>query len=321
MTRIVTLADDLALDGPTALTIGKLDGIHIGHRALLRATRAAASEIEGQSVVLTFWPHPLAVLRPGANVPLVTSLGDRLDLITLEGPDYAQVLPFDAGFARQTADFFLEELRDRLGLSVLITGREARMGRGRHAGVDELREIGERLGFEVRIVDPVVLGQRVSSRMVRDLIELPDLERATESLGRLPSYAGRVARGDRRGRELGFPTANVEIESDRVVPARGVYAGRVLVHEGDSRDLHRAVINLGTRPTFGDGRQLLEAHLLEFDQNLYDRPIRIFFEEYLRPERRFDDVDDLKSQITVDIAAALAAERTYPPEFYLPWAD
>ena len=318
MSDIATRGEPLTLDGPTAVTIGKLDGVHLGHRALIQATRAAAGDIGGQSVVMTFWPHPLRVLRPTASVPLLNSREDRLDLLAHAGPDHVEVIPFDEDFARQTADDFLSELRDRLGMSVLVVGREARMGRGRHAGVDELREIGRRLGFELRVVEPVIVGQRVSSQMVRDLIELPDLKRAVESLGRLPSYGGRVARGDWRGRELGFPTANLEIETDRVVPARGVYAGRVLI-SGDDRTLRRAVINLGTRPTFGDGRQLLEAHLLDFDGDLYDRPIRVYFEQYLRPERRFAGVKELKALIDADIAAALANPPTYSPEFYAPW--
>ncbi|MDP6348630.1 MAG: riboflavin biosynthesis protein RibF [Chloroflexota bacterium] len=319
MSDIVTPSEALILDGPTAVTIGKLDGVHLGHRALIQATRAAADHLDGRSLVMTFWPHPLRVLRPTARVPLLNSREDRLDLLAHAGPDHVEVIPFDEEFARRTADDFLAELRDRLGMAVLVVGREARMGTGRHAGVDELSEIGRRLGFDLQVVDPVIVGQRVSSQMVRDLIELPDLERGVESLGRLPSYAGRVARGDRRGRELGFPTANLEIEPDRVVPARGVYAGRVLV-SGEDRALQRAVINLGTRPTFGDGRQLLEAHLLDFDGDLYDRSVRVYFEQYLRPERRFAGVAELKEQIDADIAAALASPPAFPAEFYAPWA-
>ncbi len=320
MSDTATRAEALTLDGPTAVTIGKFDGVHLGHRALIRATCAAAADIGGRSVVMTFWPHPLRVLRPTDSVPLLNSREDRLDLLAHAGPDHVEVVLFDKEFARRTAEEFLSELRDRLGMEVLVVGREARMGTGRHAGVDELGEIGRRLGFDLRVVDPVIVGQRVSSQMVRDLIELPDLERAVESLGRLPSYAGRVARGDRRGGELGFPTANLEIDADRVVPARGVYAGRVLV-AGDEGVLQRTVINLGTRPTFGDGRQLLEAHLLDFDADLYERPVRVYFEQYLRPERRFAGVEELKTQIDADIAAAVASPPIFSPEVYAPWAS
>ncbi len=322
MTVLLAGNEELELEGPTAVTIGKFDGVHIGHRELIRATIAAAGEVEGSSVVLTFWPHPLTILRPDVEIRLLTSLEDRLDLLVGERPDYVRVVTFDARFAGQSADDFLGGLRNTLGMSVLVTGREGRMGRERHAGVQEMRAIGERTGFELKVVKPVVVGQRVSSIMVRDLIELPDIERATEALGRLPSYAGRVDRGDRRGRELGFPTANLEIDQNLSLPANGIYSGRAILNLGHSPEIWPAVINLGVRPTFGENRRLLEAHLLDFDGDIYGERIRIYFEEFLRPERRFQDVDALKLQIATDTAAArLAAGRSLHPERYAPWVD
>ncbi len=320
MTVLVTEDEQLALDGPTAVTVGKFDGVHLGHRELIRATMAAAREIGGSSVVLTFWPHPLAVLRPDIDLRLLNSLEDRLALIAGEGPDYVQVLTFDARMARRSADDFLAGLKETLGMRALVIGREGRMGRDRHAGVGEIRVIGERLGFDLRVVKPVILGQRVSSIMVRDLLNLPDIERATEALGRLPSYAGPVASGDRRGRELGFPTANLEIDGGLALPANGIYSGRALLDDRDSSELRPAVINLGVRPTFGENRQLLEAHLLDFDRDIYGERIRIYFEEFLRPEVRFDNIGALKTQMAADTATArLAADRSLPPALYRPW--
>jgi riboflavin kinase/FMN adenylyltransferase len=322
LTVLVAENENLELSGPTAVTIGKFDGVHVGHRELIRATVAEAREIGGSSVVLTFWPHPLTILRPDVELRLLTSLEDRLDLIGGEAPDFIRVVPFDDQFARQTADDFLSGLRNSLGMSVLVTGREGRMGRERHAGVEEMQVIGMRIGFELKVVKPVVIGQRVSSIMVRDLLKLPDIERATEALGRLPSYAGQVARGDRRGRELGFPTANLEIDKDLSLPANGVYSGRALLSTEDSTELRSAVINLGVRPTFGDNKRLLEAHLLDFDGDIYGEWIRVYFEEFLRPERRFEGVEALKSQIATDTAdARLAAARSVPPNLYVPWSD
>lgn len=322
MTVLVAGDEELALGGPTAVTIGKFDGVHIGHRELIRATIAAADEIGGASVILTFWPHPVTVLRPDVTLRLLSSLEDRLDLIAWEKPDYVQVVSFDTRLAAQSADEFLGGLRKSLGMSVLVAGREGRMGHRRHAGVRDIKLIGERAGFELRVVKPVVVGQRVSSIMVRDLLELPDIERATEALGRLPSYAGRIVHGDRRGRELGFPTANLEVDDGLALPANGVYAGRALLGAGDSAELRPAVINLGVRPTFGKSKRVLEAHLLDFDGDIYGQRMRIYFDEYLRAERRFDSVSALKTQISADTAAGrLSGARGRSPDLYAPWAD
>ena len=322
MTVVIAGNEELTLDGPTVVTVGKFDGVHIGHRELIRATTAVGREIGGSSVILTFWPHPLSVLRPDIHLRLLTSLEDRLDLIAGEEPDYIRIVPFDEGFANRTADDFLSELRESLGMTVLVAGREGRMGRGRHAGAKEIQTIGERTGFQLRIVKPVVVGQRVSSIMVRDLMDLPDMERVAEALGRLPSYAGEIAHGDRRGSELGFPTANLEIGDDVALPANGVYSGRALMGDGNSTELRPAVINLGVRPTFGENKRLLEAHLLDFAGDIYGERIRIYFEDFVRPERRFENVGALIEQIAADTTVARSSlGRSLSPELYSPWLD
>jgi riboflavin kinase/FMN adenylyltransferase len=320
MTIVVEGHEDCQIDGPTAVTVGKFDGVHVGHRELIRVTRDAALGLGGKSIIVTFWPHPLSVLRPDIDLRLVTSLSDRLDLLSGEKPDYIKIITFDRQFAHQHADAFLHNLQVSLGMSAFVIGNEGRIGQDRHAGINEIQSISDDADFQLHVVDPVSQGERVSSLMIRDLLDLRNIEQATSALGRLPSIAGPVVLGAQRGREIGFPTANLTVADDVALLANGVYAGRVLLLGETVPHLHPAVMNLGIRPSFGGGKRVLEAHLLDFSGELYGRQVRIYFEQFVRTECRFSSIDGLKNQILEDIEfAKLACINALPLELYSPW--
>ena len=320
MTIVVEGHEDFAIDGPTAVTVGKFDGVHVGHRKLIHVTRDAALEMGGKSIVVTFWQHPLSVLRPDMDLRLVTSLSDRLDLLSGEKPDYIRIVEFDLQFARQRADAFLHNLQVSLGMAAFVIGSEGRIGQDRHAGIKEIQSIGDDADFQLHVVEPVSQDGRVSSLMIRDLLTLRNIEQATSALGRLPSIAGPVILGAQRGRKIGFPTANLAVGDDVALPANGVYAGRVLLLEETVPRLYPAIMNLGIRPSFGGDERVLEAHLLDFSGDLYGKEVRIYFERFVRPEYGFKSIDGLKSQILEDIEfAKVSCINPVPLELYLPW--
>ena len=302
------------------VTIGKFDGVHVGHQAVIDETVRSAREIEGVSVVINMWPHPATVLAPGVKVSLLTTLEDRLDLIALRTPDHVQIAKFDIHFSKQLAADYLSLLRARLGMEMLVLGEDARLGRDRHAGIDELKVITSRLGVRLKVIDGVGSGGRIGSGLVKKAYSCGDVATAARLLGRLPSYKGIVEKGDCRGRELGFPTANLRVPSDLALPARGIYKGSAVIVDQPERGRLSAVISLGTRPTFVEnGNLLLEVHLLDFDEDLYGTELRVFFEDLIRPEAKFSSAAELVDAMHGDVAAALALpERS--DHLYEPWA-
>ena len=319
MTKVVSADSEFAADGPTAVTVGKFDGVHVGHQAVVDRTLRAAADIGGKSIVVCLWPHPASVLRPGTAVPQLTNLDDRLDLLAYRGPDFVRVVTFDLAFAAQTADEFLMSLRRNLGMEVLTLGADARFGRDRHAGIDELKAITNRIGVRLDVVSFVGEDDPVRSGLVKKAYSEGDIEAASRMLLRLPSYAGRVERGEGRGRDLGFPTANLRVADGVAIPARGVYKGSAIIEDDQSRGRIRGVLNLGTRPTFEDnGDLLLEAHLFDFNSELYGKRLRVYFEKALRPERKFDGVDDLLDALRSDVDAATALPDP-DASLYAPW--
>ncbi|HEY1444716.1 MAG TPA: bifunctional riboflavin kinase/FAD synthetase [Acidimicrobiales bacterium] len=294
--------------GPgTAVTIGAYDGVHLGHRALLRdlCDRAAAAGLS--SVVVTFDRHPAYVVRPESAPKQLTSLEQKLELLADCGVDRTVVVPFDEERANETAEDFVKEvLVDQLSARLVVVGEDFHFGHGRKGNVALLRELGARWGFEVVGVGLTDDGSEpVSSTRIRALLAEGDVEGAARLLGRPHEVRGPVVRGDGRGGpELGFPTANLEIPDDIALPADGVYAGHFRRPDGS---IHQAAINVGRRPTFyepGTAPVLVEAYLLHFDGDLYGEPSRVCFAHRLRDERRFDTVEDLIAQMHQDVAEA-----------------
>jgi riboflavin kinase/FMN adenylyltransferase len=268
---------------PRRVAVGEFDGVHLGHREVIR----------GSDAVLTFEPHPLRVIRPEAAPKLLTSLEIKTELIAELGVEEVVVIPFDEGFAALTpAEFIDRVLVERLGATRVAVGENFRFGH-RAAGDPALLAADRR--FETRIVPLVeVAGEIVSSSHIRGLVWAGEVDLAAKFLGAPFQLQGEVVSGDRRGRELGFPTANIVPDQALVCPGHGVYAARA--------DGVCAAVNVGVRPTFGTGRAvLIEAYLIDYDADLYGRTLRIEFLQRLRGERRFDSVEALVDQMHRDV--------------------
>jgi riboflavin kinase/FMN adenylyltransferase len=290
------------------VTVGNFDGVHRGHRALVERTVELARGRGLRSVVLTFEPHPLRVLAPERAAPALTTLAQKQELLAAHGVDTLAVLPFSRELAAMTAEEFTAGvLASSLRARHVVVGESFRFGRGQSGNVSSLTASGARLGFSVSAVRPVLDGELpVSSSRVREALGRGDVARARALLGRSYFVDGRVVAGDRRGRTLGIPTANLEPENE-LVPARGVYAGRVRTPDGRWRP---AVVNRGRRPTFGGEAESVEAHLLDFDADIYDQVIEVRFRRWLRHEQRFDSIDRLVAQLANDVQQARVLLRT-----------
>jgi riboflavin kinase / FMN adenylyltransferase len=268
------------------VAIGTFDGVHLGHREVIR----------GADTVLTFDPHPLSVIHPEATPKLISTFPVRRDLIAGLGVEELVVIPFDKSFSEQSAEDFVQHvLLDRLGAVAVSVGENFRFGKGARGTPEFLSGHDE---FETRVVPLVeAAGETVSSSHIRGLVAAGEVDQAAEFLGGPFLFEGVVVPGDKRGRELGMPTANLVPDDAYVTPGHGVYAG--------SANGHPAAVNVGVRPTFDTGRGLLvEAHLLDFDGDLYGQTLRIAFLDRLRGEKRFDSVDELVAQMKHDVEDA-----------------
>jgi len=285
------------------VAIGNFDGVHRGHAHIFQQARGLAASLDGESVVLTFDPHPAKVLAPAYAPPLITPLSRKLELIAAEGVDVAVVEPFDRAFAALTPDAFVKEvLADGLGARHVVVGYDFTFGAKRSGTVQLLADLGPRHGFGVTVVPPVsVEGIVCSSTKVREFVLEGRVDGAALVLGRAPEVEGEVVRGDGRGRTIGVPTANVRPATE-LMPKNGVYAGWALRISDKKR--WTAAINVGTNPTFVEGQTTrVEAHLLDCDEDLYGQQLRVGFVARLRDEERFASKDALVAQIHKDIEA------------------
>jgi riboflavin kinase/FMN adenylyltransferase len=280
-------------------TIGVFDGVHAGHAAIFAETIRQAREAGGESLVLTFTTHPRQALF-GAAPPTICSVEERLTRIAALGIDVTVAVPFDDRIRSTPASEFLSEiLGRRLGVKALVLGHDARFGKGREGDASFARN----LGWPVTVVGPVsARGLRVSSGAVRSAITEGRLDDAATLLGRRPTLRGAVVKGDGRGRELGFPTANLALDH-ALRPPRGVYAARVEL-DGEAK---AAVVNIGIRPTFGRSEEVVEVHVPGWTGDLYGRTLEVSLLAAIREELRFASAADLKRQIAADVAAALSS--------------
>jgi riboflavin kinase/FMN adenylyltransferase len=295
-----------------AVTIGNFDGVHRGHQALTAAAIRWARAHGGRAVVLTLDPHPARVLAPGHAPPLLTTLDQKAELLEAVGIDMLAVVPFTPGLQQLEAeDFARRVLAGALGARMVIVGDGFRFGHDRRGDVPALGRLGAELGFEVEGVAPVLHGGRpISSSRVREALVQGQVEEAQALLGRAYFMDGVVVEGERRGRTLGFPTANLDSENE-VVPGAGVYVARCRRAGGPWSG---AVVNVGRRPTFGGRDVSVEAHLLGFEGDLYGSRLRIEFHRRLRGEQRFEGPDALVTQIRTDVARAQAFLAESPAE-------
>jgi riboflavin kinase/FMN adenylyltransferase len=287
--------------GPSAVTVGKFDGVHAGHRAIIAQLKAAADRRGLAATVVTFDRNPLRVLAPEKCPDALVSNAQKAELLEAAGIDATLVLPFDRAFSLQAPeDFVTKILVGALHASVVVVGADFRFGVKGSGDLALLRSLGETHGFEVELIGEVTLHgtRRASSTWIRELLDAGNITAATELLGRLPSIRSTVAHGEQRGRELGYPTANLEpVELEGLIPADGVYAAWATV-DGER---YGAATSIGNNPTFeGVPQKQVEAHLLDQQLDLYGRELTLEFVEYVRPMNKFESMDALAAQMHLD---------------------
>lgn len=293
----------------TVVTVGTFDGVHLGHRDVLARIDTRARELGLRSVLVTFDPHPLRVINPEAAPPLLTVGDERLEIVAESGVDFMAIIPFTPTLQRYSAAEFVDDvLIRRFHVRHLVIGHDHGFGRGREGDVEVLQRLGSERGFAVEVVEAVAdrEGRPISSTLIRRAVAGGDLRRAAEGLGRLYSVSGRVIEGDRRGRELGFPTLNLELpppSSHKLLPPQGVYAVRVQTPSGP----FGGMMNMGPRPTFGDAATSLEVHLFDASLDLYGAYVKVEFVSRLRDTRPFPDASALVAQLAIDERDARAA--------------
>jgi riboflavin kinase/FMN adenylyltransferase len=292
--------DEIEREDRSVLTVGTFDGVHRGHQAIIEYLRSRAQEREGVSTLVSFDPHPRSVVHD-SEVPLLTTVQERADLLVDLGVDRYVVVPFSTEFAQLDPTAYVEEvLVERIGLQEITVGYDHRFGKKRAGDVDLLNELGPRFGFEVDVIPPQKVNEDVvSSRQIRELLrDEGDVSAAADLLGRPYRLHGVVARGEGRGRKIGYPTANLVLEDPRkLVPKRGVYATTVCLPNGERRG---GMMNIGRRPTFDEMDVTVEVHVFDFEGDLYGESLSVQFLQRLRDEQKFDSPDALAMQLSED---------------------
>ncbi|MHB1090502.1 MAG: bifunctional riboflavin kinase/FAD synthetase [Ilumatobacteraceae bacterium] len=292
----------------SVVTIGAYDGVHLGHQAVIRQVRDQARELDCDSIVVTFDKHPAAVVRPESAPKLLTDIHQKLELLAATGVDATFIVAFTEEQAHEDpADFVCRVLVNGLGARLVVVGEDFHFGYQRMGNVVLLGELGRQHDFEVAPIHLVQRGdginEPVSSTAIRRALAGGQVEIATQLLGRPFETRGVVVNGDKRGGQIGFPTANIEVPNSMCLPADGVYAGHCTLPNGSR---YGCAINLGRRPTFFEhaDHSMLEAHLIDFAGDLYGEQLRVTFEHFLRSERKFENLDALKTQLSADVAHA-----------------
>lgn len=313
MSKLVML-DDAARDINTVLTVGTFDGVHEGHKVLVRAVVKKAKERSARSVIVTFDPHPRDIINPGSDgIELLSTLPERCELLADLGIDEMIVIPFDRDFSLLSSEEFVRDvIYNKIGVKEFIIGYDHQFGKDREGTIDTVRTLGEELGFTANIISrQEVENQTVSSTSIRKALqEKGNVDKASKFLGRYYILNGTVVHGDKRGGKIGFPTANIHTDqAKKIIPKKGVYAVWIRVDQ----EYYPAMMNIGMRPTF-DGRDLtMEVHIFDFDKNIYGKEVQIQFVERLRGEQKFSGVDELKEQLKKDQSSAEKILKTKRP--------
>ena len=289
------------------LTVGIFDGVHLGHRYLLEKLKERAGQLDGESVVLTLWPHPRTVLnQEGNHFKLLNTLDEKKDLLKKAGLDHLIILPFTTDFSRlSSCDFIREILVEKCRILHLVVGYNHRFGRDREGNFDKLSDCAVRFGFGIEKMEAFQAGSmEISSTEIRDLLLMGDIRRANQMLGWDYGFSGNVVGGSRLGSAMGFPTANITLYEDhKLLPADGVYAVQVEL----KGSWYRGMMNMGSRPTVNDDPKMksIEVHLFDFARDIYSESIRVTFVARLREERKFQGIDALRAQLARDREEAL----------------
>jgi len=295
------IEQDLAVAAPqrdTLLTIGVFDGVHAGHRHLLETLKQRAADRSLLNGVVTFDPHPQSVLHPDNELPWLSDVEDRVCSIRELGIDLVVVLTFTKEVAQLTAQQFLTMIKTHLKMRGVVVGPDFALGQGRAGSIEQLRELGRQLGFSVEAVSQYTAdGEAVSSTLIRQALAEGNTRKVHAMMGRYFHVKGIVITSAKRGRKLGFPTANIDIRRQQALPGDGIYA---TIADVDGRRFASAT-NVGARPTFGDMRRTVEAYLLNYEGDLYGRELRLDFVQKVRDEQRFASAEELKRQIDRDV--------------------
>lgn len=303
--RIHTDFSDFKEDLKTVVTIGTFDGVHLGHQSIISKLKESAKAIGGQSVILTFYPHPRMVLYPDDHgLQLLNTPEEKAALLEKAGIDHLMIYPFSLDFSRISAyDYVRNLLVNGLKAQKVIVGYDHRFGRNREGDFSTLQEWAEMLNFETEEIPAKDIDEvNISSTKIRTCLSEGDISTATAFLGYEYQLKGKVIHGAKKGRTIGFPTANIEVNYRyKLIPGNGVYAVKVAI----AGIMHKGVMNIGVRPTVDNENKLhLEVHIFNFDQSIYDQDIEVFFIEKLRDEKKFGSIDELQEQIAVDILKA-----------------
>ena len=296
------------------ITTGAFDGVHLGHQEIISRMKQIALEMKGETVIVTFHPHPRKVISsiPG-EIKQLTSLEERIELLTQSGIDHLVVVNFDYAFSNLTADAYVKTfLFDHFHPHTILVGYDHRFGNGRNGNFELLQKFGNELGFKVeQIHEKIISDEIVSSTHIRNYIQEHQIEKANALLGYPYLFDGFVVRGNQIGRTIGFPTANLHINNEeKIIPSNGVYAvkvkGKCL---GDT--IYNGMMNIGIRPTVDGQKKVIEVHILDFDQDIYEQNLTVMVYEYIRGEVKFDGLEALKAQLAKDKITAAAILKKY----------
>jgi riboflavin kinase / FMN adenylyltransferase len=283
------------------VALGNFDGVHVGHQTILRAAIERARAAGGSALAVTFDPLPAKVLNPNRAPRLILTPEDKHELLRGFGLDGVIVLTFSRELSMVPAEAFVREyLRRRIGARIVVVGHNVSFGHARAGNAEVMRRLGAELGFETNVIGPIERdGIVVSSTQVREMIAMGDMKRTAILLGRPHFLRGPIVHGRERGRTIGFPTANIQSRTE-CLPPDGVYATRVVMEEGS----YPSITNIGMRPTFGEPERSIEAHIFDFDRDIYGREVKLEIAERIRPERKFESAQALAAQIASDLRRA-----------------
>lgn len=293
------------------VTSGTFDGVHLGHQKILHRLHEIAKRNNGESVVITFWPHPRMILKPNdVSLKLLNTFEEKADLLRQQNIDHLIRIPFTKEFSQITSqDFVTKILVDNIGTKKLVIGYDHRFGKNREGSFDQLKLNGPTYGFDVEEIPPQDIDHvTVSSSKIRKALEDGDIDAATHFLGRPYSISGRVVKGDKLGRVLGFPTANIDLDShDKLIPVEGIYAVKVIYEKNE----YGGMLYIGTRPTVDGSKRSIEVNIFQFEKEIYGESLQVSFIKLLRMDSKFQDLQSLKEQLHKDKEAAEKALGNY----------
>jgi len=295
--QILSNLFEIKLSKSTIATIGTFDGIHIGHQKILNSLARFAKENSLKSVVITFDPHPRKIINKKNSIGLINTIEEKKEKLKTLGIDYLIVQKFDEKFSETEANKFVEILKNNINIKKLIVGYDHRFGKNRNADINDLKKYGKELNFEVIEIDALEIEEvNISSTKIRSAIKEGNIRLANSYLGYNFFLSGEVVKGHSRGKELGFPTANLKIDEDKIIPKNGVYLVKSKI---DHQDIY-GMMNIGYNPTFNNKSKKIETHFFNLNKNLYGKIIKIELLEYIREEKRFETVDDLIQRLKLD---------------------